>query len=268
MSHIVTWFWCQSWIKREVSCSHTIPLPAWHLRLSAWSLSLTCWLRQTASADWLLSVEPPDPWPMTQQSSASVAAQQTLTGKNQKPDRLFKMGSFVTNWLEKLFYRGQLDVHAVFFLLLLSLFSHIYQQTNRSVTVGTEQCSLAHDGLKREAKKTRSWTTSSQGASFATHKIPLPVQDHNSCLPPFWRVFTHLSFFISLHVWTIPLSLILIFKQTKTAQNSKCNLKFETWLMSASPRNVPTLSQFKSHLKAFLCAQAFQQNPSTLSDNS
>lgn len=262
MSRIVTWFWCQSWIKWEVSCSHTVPLPAWHLRLSAWSPPLTCWLRLTASADWLLSVEPPDPWPMTRQSSASVAAQQTLTGKNQKPDRLFKRWSFVTNWLEKLFYRGQLDVHAVFLLLLLSLSSHIYQQTNKSVTVGTEQCSMAHDGLKKE-EKTRSWTTSSQGASFATHTIPLPVQDHNSCLPAFWRVFTHLSFCMyepSRSLWSS-------FSNKKTAQNSK--VKPKIWnLMSATLRNVPTLSQFKSHLKAFLCAQAFQQNHNTLSDDS
>ena len=55
-------------------------------------------------------------------------------------------------------------------------------------------------------KNTRSCNTACQGTSLVTSNIPLSVQDCNSCLPPFWRVFTSLSFFISLHLWTVSLS--------------------------------------------------------------
>ena len=60
--------------------------------------------------------------------------------------------------------------------------------------------------LVLKKKKTRSRNIASQGTSLVTSKVPLSAQDCNSCLPPFWRVFTSLSFFTSLHLWTVSLS--------------------------------------------------------------
>ena len=70
--------------------------------------------------------------------------------------------------------------------------------------------------------KMRSCNTTSHGTSLATHKNLLPVQDHDSCLPPFWRVFTSLSFFISPNLQTVSPSLIF---RWKAAQHSKAKPK-------------------------------------------
>ena len=60
--------------------------------------------------------------------------------------------------------------------------------------------------LMMKKKMRRSRNTASQATSLVTSKIPLSVQDCNSFLPPFQRVFTSSSFFISLHIQTVSLS--------------------------------------------------------------
>ena len=130
---------------------------------------------------------------------------------------------------------------------------------DRSVTTGAEWRGTA----RQEKKKTRSRNTASQGTSLVTCKTPLSVQDCNSCLPPFWKVFTSLSFFISLHLWTVSLSPIFWWKAAKNSK-AKPQIIWTTFFQFHSTislpvtlRNVPTLSQFKSQLKTFLFAQAF-----------
>ena len=59
------------------------------------------------------------------------------------------------------------------------------------------------NNVARFVMKNTSRNITSQGTSLASRKIPQPVQHHDLCLPLFWRVFTSLSFFISLHLPTV-----------------------------------------------------------------
>ena len=132
--------------------------------------------------------------------------------------------------------------------------------------------------LIMKKKKTRSRNTASQGTLLATRKIPLPVQDCDSCLPPFWRVFISLFFFISLHLWTVSLSrslctyepsrslrssnekLLKILKRNIKSLGQRCFCFMAPSLWNSLPatlRNVPTLPQIKYRLKT-LFAQVFQ----------
>ena len=143
-------------------------------------------------------------------------------------------------------------------LIIATQFSQVYQQTK---SLGYSQCRITWQGLWLK-KEERSHNTASQGNSLATHKIPLPVQDCDSCLLPFWRIFT------SLPLCTYKLSCFLQCSHEKLLKIPKQSLKSfgqysfsfmvpSVWnSLQATLRNVPTLSQFKSHLKTFLFVQS------------
>ena len=67
-------------------------------------------------------------------------------------------------------------------LIIATRFSQAYQQTR---SLGCSRCGIMQHGSwwkKKKKKKTRSGNTASQGTSLTTRKIPLPVQDRDSCL--------------------------------------------------------------------------------------
>ena len=148
-------------------------------------------------------------------------------------------------------------------LIIATRFSQVYQQTR---SLGYSRCRITRHGSwlkkkKEEKKKTRSRNTASQGTSLGTSKIPLSVQDCNSCLPPFWRVFTS---YLSSSLCTYEPSRSIPSSNEKLLKIPKRNLKsfgqrsfsfMAPSLWNCLPdtlRNVPTLSQFKSHLKKLL----------------
>ena len=108
--------------------------------------------------------------------------------------------SLSENWLNLTITGRGVFLIAFSFRWVCSLY--VWTKFPRDAEQRGQNCSEQH--LK---KKTRSRNTTSQGTSLATRKIPLPVQDRDSCRPPFWRVFTSLFFFISLHLCTISLYL-------------------------------------------------------------
>ena len=148
-------------------------------------------------------------------------------------------------------------------LCVLDQSSQVYQQT-RSLEY-SESRVTRHGLLWKNKKRTRSRYTSPKRASLVTREIPLPVQDRDSGLPLFRRVFTSVSFFIPLHLWTILFSLILksYEKSRSKTWNHSRNVNLVSWCLltwnsvPAYLRNLPTLSQFKSNLKTFLFAQVF-----------
>ena len=93
-------------------------------------------------------------------------------------------------------------------LIIVTQSSQVYQQTR---SLGYSESRTTRHGLlwkkeEKKKKKTRSRYTSPQRTSLVTCEIPLPVWDRDSDLSPFRRVFTSVSFFTSLHLWTISVS--------------------------------------------------------------
>ena len=119
-------------------------------------------------------------------------------------------------------------------------------------------------------KKTRSQHLFSKQL-WETCNISLPVQDCDSCLSPFWWVFTPLSFlksFLYLFYLSIDeLSRSLRYSNKELLKIPKRNLKSSGrfsfsfmapsfWNSLSTPlRNVPTLFQIKFHLRPLLFPQ-------------
>ena len=99
-------------------------------------------------------------------------------------------------------------------LIIATQFSQVYQQTK---SLGYSRCRITRQGLWLK-KEERSHKTASQGTSLATHKILLPVQDCDSCLLPFWRIFT------SLPLCTYKLSCFLWYSHEKLLKIPKSHI--------------------------------------------
>ena len=120
--------------------------------------------------------------------------------------------------------------------------------------------------LKRK-KKTRSGNTASQGTSLAIVKLrcqykiaTLAYCHFEETLPPY--LYLPLCIYEPSRFLRSSNENLLKIPKRKLKSFGQCSFSFRApslWnSLPATLKNVPTLSQFRSHLKTFLFAQAFQ----------